>query len=90
MLSSRWHFLLLLLQVLPSSCDYESWERQRELDKKREMVSQEMCHRIYLCFVQITFNIEASKFLQVSQETRRKEEAEERIAQVSFEADVKM
>ena len=40
MLSSRWHFLLLLLQVLPSTCDYESWNRQRELDKKREMVSQ--------------------------------------------------
>jgi hypothetical protein len=54
MLSSRWHFLLLLLQVLPSTCSYESWSRQRELDEKRE---------------------------RVSEETRRKEDAEERIAQ---------
>merc|ERR1712233_231745 len=41
MLPSRSHFLLLLLQVLLSTCDYETWLRQRELDKKREEVSRE-------------------------------------------------
>ena len=33
----RWLFLLLL-HVLPSLSDFASWERRRELDKKREKI----------------------------------------------------
>ena len=45
LLSSRWlvsPFLLLLLKVLPSICDYESWKREEELREEREAVSWAM------------------------------------------------
>ena len=35
----RWLFLLLL-HVLPSLSDFASWERRRELDKKREKIRE--------------------------------------------------